>query len=181
MSIQQRYPPIERNDLLPNLQQAYDQMSADTSVLFGPSGDNIVYQSSKGGFLGPFSPMLQTPKVMAAWLDILKALAKLEGLTLKSREVVTLAIGSAFKAPYELYACSAVARSVGLSETQIALVVSGVKPAGGDKMEAACEAAFDLSLQLVRGVGPLPDSQYSAAEEILGRQGTLAVVNYAGF
>jgi 4-carboxymuconolactone decarboxylase len=79
-----------------------------------------------------------------------------------SRQIVILVVGTRFRAAYEIYAHSAVARSVGVTEDQIATITAGKRPA--DLSEEA-QVAYDVAADRQ----PLKDAHKGAQPLGLGR------------
>jgi 4-carboxymuconolactone decarboxylase len=85
---------------------------------FAPAlkGRNLQSSTSDGRLIGPFNPLLYSPEMSPAFLNFQLAEAKSTSLDARVRQVVVLAVGSVWKAPYEIYAHAAVARTLGFSE-----------------------------------------------------------------
>jgi 4-carboxymuconolactone decarboxylase len=72
-----------------------------------------------------------------------------------------------FRAAYEIYAHSAVARGVGVTEDQIATITAGKRPA--DLSEEA-QVAYDVAADLLNG-GVLAEAAYQRAIGLFGQLG----------
>jgi len=82
-------------------------------------------ETSEGNVIGPFNPMLRSPNLSNASLDLLQTEQEHTSLSKKVREVVILSVGAVWKSAYELYAHNAVAKKVGLSQQSIDFLVTG--------------------------------------------------------
>ena len=77
-----------------------------------------------GKLIGPFNPYLYSP-IRTGFLQWMQADSKHTSLDKRVHEVVILSTGAVWQSPYELYAHSAVARTVGLPEVAIQALVAG--------------------------------------------------------
>src|ERR1700679_2029389 len=90
-------------------------------------GGYLQSSTSDGRLIGPFNPLLYSPEMSSASLDFQLAEAKSTSLDARVRQVVILAVGAVWKAPYEIDAHAAVARKLGFSEEDISKL-SGQSP-----------------------------------------------------
>lgn len=111
-------------------------------------------------------------------MSIVVALSKVPDLPKSAREVAILAVGSKYKAVYEIYAHERVAATTGLSKAQIDAIKNGEKP--GD-LDEGCNIAFDVTMELVDKPGPLSDTNWKRAVEQFGRRGAFVLANYVGY
>jgi 4-carboxymuconolactone decarboxylase len=115
-----------------------------------PWADTALFQSKTmdGKLIGPFNAALFSPEIGKAILALQAAEQKHTALSEQVRQVVILTVGSIWKAPYELYAHSAVARKAGLSDEAIRALAIG-QPAAelSDKERAALEFTRQLSAE----------------------------------
>ena len=172
-----RYPPLPRSALDLAQSRAYDLAVSKCQASFG---DSFVWRDRSDALVGPFGPLLYVPSIMEPFFIMLSEVGKLPGITPTIRETAILATGSVFEAPYELYAHSKFATVVTeLSETQIAAIQSGLKPLGhADKLSPECDVAFDVAIELGHGKGKLSQKSWERAVKILGRDGTLALIQF---
>ncbi len=129
-----------------------------------------------GALLGPWSAWVRHPAVGRASTALVAAIAALDALPPRVREIVILAVGGHFGAAYELYAHCAVGAQAGLDERQLAALAAGRKPDGLSDAEAV---AYDCTARLARG-GVLPGFLYEAARRHLGDDGTAQLIYLAG-
>ena len=175
---QDRMGCMPRDQLPPDQQKAYDTISAYIDGFFG---DKFISRGEDGSLLGPLPFLATTPDAVEPYLNLLGALSKLKGIPPPARETLILAVGSVYKAGYELYAHENVAEKTGvLSRAQIESVMDGVKPGGQDRLDESCELAFDVAIQLSKGGGPLEDGLYERAMKTFGQEGTAALIHYVG-
>ena len=131
---------------------------------------------AQGALLGPWSVWLRHPEIGKAAAMLTKAVSELDALPPRAREIVILTMGSRFGAAYELYAHCAVARSVGLSDRQVAALAASRPPEGLSDEEAL---AFACTSKLAEG-GPLPGFLYAAVGQAFGETGRAQLVHLAG-
>ena len=168
-----RIPPIAPSDLTPEQRTAHDYCRNAVGRFDG------VFTTSRpdGALLGPWSLLLETPNLIQPHRQFISAI---QALPLKPsiREVVIIATGSKYKAPYELYAHKAVGiKQAGLSEAQADAIAEGKKPADLTEEQGV---AFDMAIALTHGTGKLADEIWEKGVKLLGRTEALAVVHFVG-
>ncbi|KAJ9651656.1 hypothetical protein H2198_009069 [Neophaeococcomyces mojaviensis] len=173
-----RFPPLLPSQLSPEQHAAYDEQAKIAQSLFG---DKFIYKNDDSAFIGPFGPLLYTPTLVGPFMELIVELPKISGLPPAARETAILATGSAFKAGYELYAHGNVATSTSLSDRQIELIKKGEKPEGTDKLDNACDIAFDVAMKLSKEQGPLSDVMWKKASDAFGMEGAAALIHFVGF
>ena len=77
-----------------------------------------------------------------------------------------LAVLAIIDSPYPLYAHSQIALACGLTREQIQHAVNGICPLGLSDTEAA---VYELALEMARLKGPLGQSAFVKAEQLLGQ------------
>lgn len=170
-----RLPPVPRENLPPNQQQAHDSLHDIASQAFGSA---FTWQRKDGALVGPFPAFVAAPEAGVAMLQYLGKLSAIPGLPAAAKETAILSTGAHFRAAYELYAHSHVAeQTTELSREQIDKICRGEKPAGLDKV---CDVAYDVAKYLSGTPGPLPQALWDRAVKGLGREGTVALVHYVG-
>lgn len=97
-------------------------------------------------------------------------------LSERIRQVIILTVGSAWRADYELYAHSAVARHAGLTDGVVASLVAGETP-DGLLLEELIAHRVGRQLTLERRID---DNLYRIAEDGFGRSGVLDIVILEG-
>lgn len=114
-----------------------DELTSDQKKLYNKLDDTLIPWAKKSGFqavtdddklIGPFNPMLRSPKVSAGFLEALDAEMKHTTLNEKVRQVIILTVGAVWHCEYELYAHHAIALKAGFDETTIAALSAGQAP-----------------------------------------------------
>lgn len=152
----------------------YDRL-ANTMV---PWANKSGFQSEAedGRLIGPFSPILLSPNITRAFLDLQDAEQAHTSLDERVRQVVILSVGAVWQSEYELHAHAAVAQKAGLPEDVVQDLASGRVPDGLSEPEKLA-ARFTLALSTGHRVD---DSLYQAAEAAFGPKGLVDLVVLAG-
>ena len=160
-----RLPLLDPKELSGAQKALYDR--ENTTMV--PWADHAGFRSrtEDGRLIGPFNPVLFSPALGEAFLDLQAAEQSHTTLSKRVREVVILSVGAVWKSDYELYAHSAVGRSVGLSEEAVRTLAGGGLPADLSESE---QIAWRYTTELCREhrVGA---ELYAAAEEAFDKQG----------
>lgn len=119
-----RLPLLDRTDWSPAQKTLGDKIGAT----MGRPAAEVGYESrtSAGSLIGPFNPMLRSPDVAQALLQLQAGEAMHTSLSERTREVVILSVGSVWKAPYELYSHSVDAVKAGFSRDCVAALAAGL-------------------------------------------------------
>ena len=143
----------------------YDRLSA-TMVRWA---DESGFQSTTDGgrLIGPFNPVLLSPGITLAFLDLQEAEQANTSLDERVRQVVILSAGAVWRSPYELYAHAAVARKAGLPDDAIQALASGGLPEALSELETLA-ARFARELSACHRVDA---SLYQAAQAAFGPRG----------
>ena len=161
------------------------QLSEDQKSLYKAINENAVPWAEGSGFVaklddgrlvGPFNIVLESPELGAAFLQLQSAEEKRTSLSERVRQVVILTIGSAWKAPYELYAHSAVARTAGLADDTIDALVRGDLATGLSGEEALAQQ-LTQQLALERNVS---QELFDQAKTVFGVRGIVDMLILAG-
>ena len=183
---QQLAPAAGANGLggrLPLLDPA--RLNAEQKAMYDHTMEKMVPWAEKMGFqstaeggrlIGPFNPLLLSPGLSSAFLALQQAEEKHTTLDERTRQVVILAVGAVWKAPYEMYAHAACARKAGLSEESIARLVAGGVPDELSEKERIA-ARFTSQLTAQHGVDA---SLYEQAVQAFGQQGLVDMTYLAG-
>lgn len=129
-----------------------------------------------GRLIGPFNVVLYSPEIGGSFLGLQAEEGKHTALSERVRQVVILTVGSVWKAPYELYAHSAVARKAGLAAETVAALAHG-QPSQELSGEERVAQRFAYELTASRNVG---DDLYAAARAAFGEKGVVDMVVLAG-
>ena len=167
--------PLLSPDALPPAQKSLHERIMEDQI---PWASKAGFEAAlpDGRLLGPFNALLYGPEVGTAYLDYFAAEKKNTSLSQPVHEIVILTVGAAWNAAYELYAHTAVGKSVGLSESVIDAIVSGQTPAGLSAPEAA---AYEFTRQLAT-TRRVDAAAYAQAQATLGDKGLVDIVMLAG-
>lgn len=162
-----RIPSLTRDDFPPEQQESYDDTTNFVQSMFGPPDQSpFKYKRSDGAFMGPLPFFLAAPEAGKAYMAMFNKLAAIPGFPPDAKEVAILAVGSVYKAAYELYAHTNVAvKKAGLSKEVAEAVARGEKPAG---LNEQCDVAFDAARYLAGTPGPLPKEIWDRAMKAFG-------------
>lgn len=130
-----------------------------------------------GTLIGPFGVLIHHSQLAAPYLQFVKALQAIPGLSLYEREVVVAVAGSRSQAAYENYAHAIIGQQAGLSETELHDIHHGKCP---DSLTEKGKAAFELATALGQP-GPLDQRVWDKTVEVLGRDGAAAAVHFTAF
>ncbi|BBZ43559.1 carboxymuconolactone decarboxylase family protein [Mycobacterium parmense] len=164
----------DRAELDDPARQLFDDITATAVAWARRSG--FAAATADGRLIGPFNPSLLNPGLSAAFLNLQAAEEQYTSLDERTRQVVILTVGSVWRAPYELYAHSAVARRAGLPESVIAELVAGGQPAALTDDE---RTAHRLARELSTGHG-VADALYHEATQRFGAAGVFDIAVLTG-
>ncbi|UMB69517.1 carboxymuconolactone decarboxylase family protein [Mycobacterium paraterrae] len=160
-------------------------LSGDQRTLYETLRSSLVTWADANGFrgmtddgqlIGPFNPYLYSTGITPGFLAWMQADSAHTTLDKQTHEVVILTVGAVWQSPYELYAHSAVARTVGLSEPVIAGLCAGETPAG---LTPGQLVAHRFARQLTRE-RHVDDDLYREAEKQFGRATVVDMVYLVG-
>lgn len=133
-------------------------------------------RTGDGRFIGPFNPFLHWPGPSGALLDWARAQAQEGVLSPGTRQVVTLAVGAVWQAPFEVEAHIAGARAAGITEEAIGAVLAGRDSADLPE-EARVARRLADALLVAHRVDP---GLYAESVGIFGETGVAAVAHLVG-
>ncbi|HEY2504600.1 MAG TPA: carboxymuconolactone decarboxylase family protein [Mycobacterium sp.] len=165
---------LEPDALSAAQRELFDRITATAVPWADRSG--FVANTADGRLIGPFNPTLLSPEIAAEFLKLQATEEHCTSLDERVRQVVILTVGSVWHAPYELYAHSAVARHVCLSEPVIAELVAGGLPTDLTDVE---KTAHRLAKALST-THHVDDDLYHQAEKTLGAAGVFEVAALTG-
>ncbi|MGI4790258.1 MAG: carboxymuconolactone decarboxylase family protein [Janthinobacterium lividum] len=167
--------PLLGPDALNSAQrQVYDRMMTEQVPWADKSGFKAA--TPDGRLLGPFNSLLYGPEVGQTYLDYFTAEKKNTTLTDRVHEIVILTVGAAWQSDYEVYAHSAVAKVVGLSEDIIQAITAGQTPEGLSEQEAS---AYEFTKQLAAN-HKIDSATYARASSAFGDKGLVDIAMLAG-
>jgi 4-carboxymuconolactone decarboxylase len=162
-----------------------DALTGTQRVLFDRITTTAVPWAQRSGFaattsdrhlIGPFNPSLLSPEIATQFLKLQVAEEQYTSLDERIRQVVILTVGAVWRAPYELYAHSAVAHHSGLAESIVVELVAGGEPeALTDAAKTAHRVARALST-----AHHVDDDLYHQAEQTFGAAGVLEITVLTG-
>jgi 4-carboxymuconolactone decarboxylase len=152
----------------------------------------------EGRLEGPFNAFLLQPRLGSALQALGSSVRYDTGLGDRCREIAILVVAAHWRSDFEWYAHEAVARSVGLTDAELAAVRDGryTKPAGaGDGRYTEPDAVQDGSRAALAGRealvartvaalltrGDLEDAEYREAVEHLGPAGLFELLTLVGY
>jgi 4-carboxymuconolactone decarboxylase len=152
----------------------------------------------EGRLEGPFNAFLLQPRLGSALQALGSSVRYDTGLGDRCREIAILVVAAHWRSDFEWYAHEAVARSVGLTDAELAAVREGryTKPAGaGDGRYTEPDAVQDGSRAALAGRealvartvaalltrGDLEDAEYREAVEHLGPAGLFELLTLVGY
>ena len=169
-----RLPLLDPADLVGAQRELFDKM---TSAVV-PWADQTGFHSTTddGRFIGPFNAALINPAMTSASAELLLGERERTSLSPRVREVVILAVGAVWQSEYELYAHSAAARKVGISDHAIrALVTGGIPEDLSEEETTAAALTRELSTR-----HRVDETLYREAERQFGEKGLTDMVILIG-
>lgn len=163
-----RLKPRPRTELDDAGQALWDELVASR-------GDQIV--GADGGLLGPFNAWVHTPGVGSRLASLGVALRYEISLGRNLIELAILTVGAHFRAEFEWWAHSRMARRHGVSEDVIAALAAGDEPVFGDEKE---RIVHRVASELVR-TGRLSEETHVAARSQLDDVQLVELVTLCGY
>ncbi len=160
-------------------------LDADQKALHGSMMEKLIPWARESGFradlgdgrlVGPFNPLLVSPKIGRAFTELLGAERQNTSLSARVREVVILSVGAVWQSAYELYAHTAVAAKAGLDRGTVDALAAG-RPADGLTADEAVAGQFATRLAADHQVDP---DLYDRAVARLGEKGVVDLIHLAG-
>jgi 4-carboxymuconolactone decarboxylase len=144
----------------------------------GPGADQSGFEviAPDRSLLGPLNPLLFSPALGAAQIDVFHADKASTSLPPRVHEVVILTVGAAWDSHYELYAHSATGKLAGLSDDVIEALLAGQPPDFRNDQEAIAHA---FTRQLV-DQHRVDTETYTQAQQAFGHKGVVDMVLLIG-
>ena len=120
-----RLKPLPPEELDPSQKSLYERMIPGIEKNL----KGFVSKLPDGALVGPFNPFIHFPQFGNAAWDYNVALAANSTLPKMVREIAILVTGAHFTARYEIYAHERVGAMVGLTESKLATISAGQRPA----------------------------------------------------
>jgi 4-carboxymuconolactone decarboxylase len=161
---------------LPSLQR--DQLDEEGRA----SWDSIVetrpnIQAEDGGLMGPFNPWVTAPGIGAKLADLGASLRFQSSIERRLLEVAIITVGAHWRAEFEWWAHSRMARHHGVAPAVIEAI------AGGDFPEFERDderVVYTVARELVES-GRIDQSTFDAARQLLGDRGIVELVTLCGY
>lgn len=128
------------------------------------------------GFDWALSTMLRTPEVARGYMNIIKAVAAIPGISFSAREASVLIIAARYEASFALYSHIEIGKKSGLSEEQVALLAVGKKP---KDLTPDQDIAVDVTNELLDD-RKLSQETWERALNTFGEAGVVAMVQFVG-
>ena len=169
-----RLPPLPPERLDPAQRALYDEITGGPRAT-GPQLFELT--DGLGRLNGPFGIMLHSPAVGSALQAVGAAVRYRSVLTDRVREAAILAVAARWDSDFERYAHVPLALHVGLTEAEVAAVLTGAEVPFEDPAERA-------ALRVVRALlesSDLTDEEYGAGREAIGEQGLVELTTLVGY
>jgi 4-carboxymuconolactone decarboxylase len=138
-------------------------------------GDAAV--NDAGGLIGPFNAWATAPGVGARLSSLGATLRFKTSIERRLLEVAIITTGAYWKAEFEWWAHSRMAREHGVSDAVIAAIQRGDEPQFDRDDE---RAVYDVARQL-SSTGRLDERTYAAAHDLLGDEAMVELVSLCGY
>ena len=169
-----RLPLLDTASLNGDQRKLYERI--DATMVPWANAAHFQAKTAGGRLIGPFNPVLLSPQIAWSFLDLQAAEQRHTTLGERVREVVILSVGAVWKAPYEIYAHTAVARKVGLSEETARALAAGL-PANDLGPDEIVAQRYATQLTAKHVVDP---QTYDEAKTVFGPQGLTDIAFLAG-
>lgn len=169
-----RLPLLDPKSLSAGQKEVYDLVNKTMIPWTEKSG----FQSTTedGRFIGPFNPILFSPGISPAFIQLQIDEGKHTSLSERVRQVIILTVGAVWQSDYERYAHSAVARTAGLSEEAIRTLAAGGLPEDLSEPEKIAQR-YTRQLSTEHRVDA---ALYREAEQAFGQEGLVNLAYLAG-
>lgn len=129
-------------------------------------------ETRDGCLIGPFNPLLRSPRMGSAFLDFQALETKASSLDARLRQIVILAVGGVTGAAYIPYSHNAAAEQAGVSATAIDSLSRGELPPALEERDRVCT---EFTFALLRS-GGLDDTLFKRGVEVLGARAMVDVI-----
>jgi 4-carboxymuconolactone decarboxylase len=163
-----RLPYVRRDDLDPDRQEVWDS-------IVGSRGDQLI--NEQGGLAGPFNAFVQAPDVGRHLTALGRVLRFETSIERRLSEVAIITVGAAWKAEFEWWAHSQMARKHGVPDAVVDAIGRGEDP----PFEAADERTVYAVARQLTGSGRVDQQTYDAARRLLGDAGLVELVSLCGY
>ncbi|OAL20112.1 hypothetical protein AYO20_11549 [Fonsecaea nubica] len=169
---------IPTSDLTEDQRSLHDDFTQSIQARYHSPSRSPRLILDDGTLIGPYGILLHHPEVARPFQAIVKALQTIPGLSLYGREVAIAVVGSRTQAAYENYAHHIIAtQRAGITEAELQEINTGRCPG---TLTDEGKTVFELTTALGKP-GPLDETIYDKAVQVLGKDGAAAVIHYTGF
>lgn len=168
-----RIPKLAPSDLDDEQHVLYDAITGGRRAQ-GPQLFRLA--DSEGRLEGPFNAFLLQPRLGSALQALGSSVRYETALSDRCREIAILVVAAHWRSDFEWYAHEAVARSVGLTDADLAAIQDG-----RDTELAGCEALVARTVAALLTRGDLDDAEYREAVECLGPAGLFELLTLVGY
>jgi 4-carboxymuconolactone decarboxylase len=163
-----RLPYLSRDELDAEGQHVWD-------LIVGTRGSQMV--NSDGGLVGPFNAFVHAPGVGQHLTSLGAAVRFGTSIERRLSEVAIITVGARWKAEFEWWAHTRMARNHGVSNAVVEAIGRGEDP----PFEADDErVVYEVARQLTQ-TGQLSQDAYDAAHRLLGDTGVVELVSLCGY
>jgi 4-carboxymuconolactone decarboxylase len=162
-----RLDPLSRAALDPGQREIYQSIIGSRPV---DPGDG-------GPLPGPFNAMLHSPDVGGPLQRLGAAIRSTTTIAPRAREIATLAVAAGLDSDYEWLRHSEIARTMGVTDADLALLRAGGEPAFDDAQE---REVLRVTRRLLADAD-LPDDEYDHAVSVLGPAGLVTLSTLVGY
>jgi 4-carboxymuconolactone decarboxylase len=163
-----RLPLLRYDDLDPDGQTVWDGV-------VGSRGAELV--NEQGGLIGPFNAFVHAPGVGRRLSSLGGTLRFGTSIERRLSEVAIITVGARWKAEFEWWAHSRMAREHGVPAAVVEAIGRGEDPPFESQDE---RTVYDVARQLT-GHGRLDTGTYDAAQRLLGQAGLVELVSLCGY
>jgi 4-carboxymuconolactone decarboxylase len=157
----------------------YDDLDPDGQKVWdgvvGSRGAELV--NEQGGLIGPFNAFVHAPDVGRRLSSLGAALRFGTSIERRLSEVAIITVGARWKAEFEWYAHSRMARQHGVPAAVIDAIGRGEDPS----FEADDERTIYTAARQLSETGRLDQDAYDAAGRLLGQAGLVELVSLCGY
>jgi 4-carboxymuconolactone decarboxylase len=163
-----RLPRLRYDDLEPDGQKVWD-------AVVGSRGAQLV--DADGGLVGPFNAFVHAPDVGRRLSSLGATLRFGTSIERRLSEVAIITVGARWKAEFEWYAHSRMAREHGVPDAVVDAIGAGEDPPFTD----GDERTVYLAARQLTSNGHLDPEAYDAARRLLGDAGLVELVSLCGY
>lgn len=171
MSQASRLPYLNEDQLDDDARRVWDDITS------GKRGSKADLTTPEGGLVGPFNALVHARRV-GEYVAKLGEVLRFDGsLDPQLREMATVTVGVHWKAEFEIWAHSRLARAAGVADEIVDALTRGETPEFADATQTTVHRVTRELLE----TGQVGDDTYEAAVEALGYQGVTELVALVGY